>query len=392
MASFKNTDSKKHYNTYSIMGIIGDILFYPIIIITLLCCFAVFTDKNANKVPSILGFSMASIKSGSMLPEFQVKDIVFLTKQDTSTLRAGDIIAFYFTFDSVCDAGVAVGTLTQLQTYDRATQSVGVFNTAEYDTYRNNNRVGTRKTVEEINSTSSIYFHRIVGVYIKDDGTIFYQTQGDSTSNPNPDTLLICEDYVVGEYLYTPKFIRGIFSFVATPTGMIVTIVVPLSILTLFILFSIIEQISKIGIEKRVLRRQIRYDSEESIKANIGIEMELPDKVNYYATSKEGEKESVAEFLWGHLKNASPKDKTEYLLIMKAVDDLKIEPKKYWMYFMLSTNSKRHKRLIEEHWRDWVLQQEIRQKQIQAVRPTPPKKKIIRPELPQKLKKENNEE
>lgn len=392
MANFKNSDYKKQYNFYSIMGIIGDILFYPIIIITLLCCFAVFTDKNSNKVPSILGFSMASVKSGSMMPEFAIKDIVFLIKQDTSNLRAGDIIAFYFTFDSTCDAGVNADSLTLLQSYNRTTQTVDTFNTIEYNEYRDNDRVGTRKTVEQISSTTPIYFHRIVGVYIKDDGTIFYRTQGDSTSNTNPDSLFICEDYVVGKYLYTPKFIRGTFAFVATPTGMIVTIVLPLSILTLFILFSIIEQISKIAIEKRVLARSIRYDSEESIKGNIGLEMEAPDKIWFYATAEEQDRNGVANFLWGYLKGGGIKEQKKYRQIMQTIENIKTDPKKYWLQFMMSAKNKRDKKIIETYWRDWVVEDKMKDKMNIANNSKLTKKQTTRPTPPIKLKKGNNEE
>ena len=66
MAKFKKSDYKKQKNVYSVMGKIGDILFYPVIILTLFCCFAIFTAKGDHKVPSIFGFSLVNISSGSM--------------------------------------------------------------------------------------------------------------------------------------------------------------------------------------------------------------------------------------------------------------------------------------------------------------------------------------
>ena len=82
MAKFKKSDYKKHQNMYSIMGKIGDIIFYPVIIITLICCAVIFTAKNEHKVPSILGLSMVNISSGSMTAAgFEKNDIVFLTKK-----------------------------------------------------------------------------------------------------------------------------------------------------------------------------------------------------------------------------------------------------------------------------------------------------------------------
>ena len=364
----KNLENgKRKHNIYSILGIIGDILFYPIIILCLLCCFAIYADKQSGKVPNIFGISMVSIKSGSMTNSgFNVKDIVFLGKTNAGELRAGDIIGFYYYYDSACDGTKAElkSELTLIQSYDRDTKEKTSFDKETYKTLRAEERTGERKTVDDMDK---LYFHRIVNVYIKSDGTLFYETQGDgypgNPTNNGPDSNYICEDYVVGKYIYTAPFIRGFFSFVATPTGMIALVVAPLAILTLCILFSIIEQISRILIEKKVLRRLIRYDSDESIKANIGLDMELADKVWFFATADPADRRGVREFLWGYLKNGKESEQDRYTDIMSATQKLDDEPIAYWTYFIENTKKKRLKKKINKAWQEWSIEQE-RQKMV----------------------------
>lgn len=359
MAKFKKGDYKKHYNLYSICGIIGDILFYPIIIITLICVFAIFAEKDQHKVPSFLGFSMVSISSGSMTKAgFQKDDVVFLKKTNVNSLRAGDIICFYY-----ANSGVSKGSLTKIQTYNIGSHKVTYdFDAETFNELRSKPRTMQLKSIDQVSKYTDIYFHRIIGIYMADDGTIFYQTEGDTNYyTTGPDALLIAESLVVGKYVYTPEFLRSVFHYVQTSTGMLVVIVLPLGILMLFMLFSIIEQISKINLENKVLRREIRYDDPESIKANIGIDMEPSDKAKFFATSEEEERNGVANFLWGHLSR-NKKEVLKYQNIMNALTYLDDDPNKYWLYFLNEAkNSKRQKKLLHKAWKEWIQEEKIKQ-------------------------------
>ena len=355
MAKFKKSDYKKHQSVYSVMGKIGDIIFYPVIILTLICCFVIFTAKNEHKVPSIFGFSMVSISSGSMTKAgFEKHDIVFLTKQKTDSLRTGDIIAFYYTSTSVKKE-----KLNLIQSYDIDTHTVTKqFDNELFDSLREKERKINIKSISDVSENTDIYFHRIINVYQAHDGTIFYETQGDS--NALPDSLLIAESLVVGKYLYTPQLIRDVFHFLGTALGMMLMIVLPLGILMLFMLFSIIEQVSKLSLEARVLRREIRYDDPECIKANIGIEMEPSDKAKFYATAETAERNSVANFLWGYLSE-DPKEALSYSGIMNALSYIDDDPNKYWLYFLGTSKGKRQKKLLHKAWHEWIQEEKIKQ-------------------------------
>ena len=50
---------------------------------------------TAGKAPSVLGFSVFQVQSGSMEPEIPIGGIVIVHKTKPSSLKVGDIISFY---------------------------------------------------------------------------------------------------------------------------------------------------------------------------------------------------------------------------------------------------------------------------------------------------------
>lgn len=340
--------AKKHHSFYTIMGIIGDIIFYPVILISLFCCVVLYMDKLAHRVPNIFGISIVSISSGSMIAGgFNVGDVVFLTQISPQELRAGDIIAFYNYYDPT-DAVINENNAILVQSYDRINNIASSYELPE----PTQEKTDYRKDVDEINAKYSVFFHRIVSIYASDDGTLFFQTQGDSNLAPEPS--LVCEDYIVGEYVYTPVWLRGIFGFITTPSGILMLILLPLSILVMFLLFSIIEQISNIYTERKLLRGELQFNSKEVVKANIGIEMSLIDKLKYFRNAKKEERHQVSQFLWGYLKQGKKKDILKYNQIMLLTQNFESNPKLFWMYWLNNIKSKKTKEKIQKLWQaEW---------------------------------------
>lgn len=345
---------KKQHTFYSIMGLIGDIIFYPIILISLLCCVVLYIEKSENKVPSILGVSVVCISSGSMVDGgFNVGDIVFLSHVSTQDLRAGEIIAFYYYMDPL-DQNVREDAFL-VQDYDTATGIASEYNLPMPTMEKSSNR----NTVDTISSRNvKVYFHRIVNIFATEDGTLFFETQGDS--NGGPDAYLICEDYVVGEYSYTPVWLRTVFNFATTTTGVFLLIFLPLSILILFMMFSIIEQISNIYTERKVLKRELQFNSKEALDANIGIEMSFLDKIEFFASSPPKYRAKVAQFLWGYLKYGNKKDITKYEQIMFVTEIFEENPKHFFMFWIGKTKSNNLKNKIEKIWQSWSLQNNVK--------------------------------
>ena len=134
---------------------------------------------------------------------------------------------------------------------------------------------------------------------------------------------------------------------------MLVLVVVHLSILIFFMLLSIIEQISKLSIERKVLRREIRFDSEESIEANIGIEMEKLDKIQFYANSPLEDRAEVAKFLWEYLKFGNAKEQKMYSTINYVTENFNDNPSYYWRFWIQNAKTHGTKNKIEKLWQEW---------------------------------------
>lgn len=52
-------------------------------------------NASAGKVPSVFGFSVLQVKTGSMLPDYEIGTIVITKNVDANDLQVGDVISFY---------------------------------------------------------------------------------------------------------------------------------------------------------------------------------------------------------------------------------------------------------------------------------------------------------
>ncbi len=60
-----------------------------------LVIFGSVLNAAAGKVPSVFGFSLLQVTSGSMEPEFMTGSIVIVKETDATKLKKGDVISFY---------------------------------------------------------------------------------------------------------------------------------------------------------------------------------------------------------------------------------------------------------------------------------------------------------
>lgn len=285
MEAEKVKKKKKEEKTlYKILGIIADIIMYPILIVSLVAALAMLYTNRNTQMPAIFGVSVVKIMSDSMVEAgFDVGDIVFVKKTDTNTLKTGDVVAFYKYFDNV--DGNYYNKLVHEDEYNG--ENLGETITG---------RTSLAKLKEE---PRPVYFHRIKNVYyLPNDGSIFFETAG---SGENDSDGFIRSDYVVGKYINTPVVVREAMNFCSSSVGMILLVVLPLSILVLLECLSIVEQINNMIIENKVFYREEPYNSEDSIKAHIGRDMELYRQVYFYATAKDEDRENIKDFLWSEL-------------------------------------------------------------------------------------------
>lgn len=320
---------KKRKTFGKILGILTDILIYPIIALSLVVSFVMLNSKQDNKVYSVLGVSIVKILSGSMIAGgFNVDDIVIITQTNTDNLRVGDIIAFYRYSDA---NDPFQNTLTKIEDFDNLPPITS------------SERVCGNKTQNDaIEAESPVIFHRIINIYQAQDGTRFFETQGDS--NSTADSFYTREDFIVGKYFTTPRWLTSAFSFCATPKGMIILVIIPLSFLIFLQLLEIFEIINALIIEKKVLNLEMSYDCEESIKNNIGFDMRDYDKVYFYDIMPESEKNNVKDFLWGNLYVENNKKSVAKLKSINAgLVIYEYDRQEYWSYFVRKAKTKRVK-------------------------------------------------
>lgn len=66
-----------------------------------LVIFVSVLNASAGKVPSVLGFSVLQVRSGSMEPEYMTGSVVVVKKTDVTKLKVGDVISFYSMDDTI---------------------------------------------------------------------------------------------------------------------------------------------------------------------------------------------------------------------------------------------------------------------------------------------------
>ena len=52
---------------------------------------------NKGEVPSVFGFSVLRLQTGSMEPEYKTGSVIVAKKTDADDLKVGDVISFYST-------------------------------------------------------------------------------------------------------------------------------------------------------------------------------------------------------------------------------------------------------------------------------------------------------
>lgn len=338
---------QKTTNLYRTFGTIASYLVYPIVISAVLTVMLMVFSTPQGSVPQISGISIVKIETSSMSSAgFNVDDVVFITQKVEDRLNKQDIIAFYKFFDEA-DEDV-FHTLIKFEDWNGEITGENLV-------------VGQRTTKTQVQERNSmVYFHYIREVYVApSDGTIYYLTGG---SNPGaPDDGFIRADYTVGKYIQTPSIVKNIMSFAITEIGLVMFIIFPLSGLVLLEALSLIEQVNKFILDKKVFNREIPFDNLEIAKYNIGKEMDNPRKIIFYLTTPKQSKEKVFDFLYGQFnkENSSNKDKEFYEKALTAKRILEEEnPRKYFDYWSNEIKSNSEKKQLKK------LQSEFEYEQI----------------------------
>jgi signal peptidase len=151
--------------------VISSIVTWFLALVLVLMAVAVIVSKASGGEPSLFGFELKGVLSGSMEPTFMTGSVIVIKPGgDMKRFQKGDIITF-------------------------------------------------RKDAE------TLITHRIVDV-VKQGSSLSYMTKGDN--NAKPDTELVLPENVVGEYVgITIPNLSYVLDFVRSKTGAVVLMIIP---------------------------------------------------------------------------------------------------------------------------------------------------------------------
>lgn len=313
-------NNKKKNTIYTLFGKIGDILLIPIFVLSFFVSSLILFQNKSDTVPSVFGVSIVKILSGSMEKSgFHINESVIISKTNTKKLwgdeNGGDIIAF-FNYADDADKSLHKVQLTSLD------QEIEV--TANAPT--------NRKTLKDLQGKKyRVYFHQIVGVYADETGARYFKTKG--TSNASADINLIREDFVIGKYVNTPQWIRGAIKWLASPTGMICCVCIPLGILVILQALALIEQVNFMYVERKLCRGEMDWQDYEAQRLIKTGDMEQTCKIIYYSMVDENEREELKQALWIFPNKMSKKQQQEKNIVDEASGILEIQGKEKYLEF-----------------------------------------------------------
>lgn len=159
-----------------IMAVISVVIF-----IFGLTIFVSVLRASAGKAPSVFGFSVLQVTSGSMEPEIPVGGIVVVRKVKPESLKVGDVISFYS---------------------------------------------------NDVDISGKVNTHRIVEIKQSESGEKIFRTKGDA--NEYADTAAVFEIDLVGKMIMNLGSVGGsVFDVLRNPTIILIFIVLPLIFITL---------------------------------------------------------------------------------------------------------------------------------------------------------------
>lgn len=121
-----------------------------------LVVFVSVLNASAGKVPSVFGFSVLQVSTGSMEPEIETGSVIVVKKTDVKKLKVGDVISFYST-DKNIDGKVNTHRI------DKIDYSIGANRDPIFTTKGDANAFVDREKV---------YSETVIGKVIYDLGTV----------------------------------------------------------------------------------------------------------------------------------------------------------------------------------------------------------------------------
>lgn len=303
---------KKKSGFVRVTSIIFNIL-CTILVVLVGCVFASIINCRVQGVaPSFAGYSSMKVGSGSMVASgFKIGQNVIVRSVNTSTLKEGDIIAFYLYAPSY--SGYQEVDFNLVDTSD-ITQT-------EYNLTLSGFFGTQNQLVQKAGKSGcSIIFHKIHQVLEKD-GQRWFRTFG--TSNLYADGSYIIDGWFVNEQLVLGKYdaspvadaiswTMGVFT---SSYGIIIALLIPLVMVGLTIVFQFVCDIQVMKLQLDVIEEKRKIDDPICVKNNVGYRMDAKSKYKVLAQADDKNKNEYIALLWKD--GTAPKNIRKYCLRKK---------------------------------------------------------------------------
>jgi signal peptidase len=243
---------KKYTKTLKI--VLNVIIWIFVVFSLLMTVLALAAQSNADGIPSLGGKCFLTVSTDSMSPTFEKGDLLIssmLTNEEKMSLKEGEVITFYSDLDG--------------------------------------------------NGSTELNSHRIVAINYNAAGTVeSYVTKGDNEkTNMVADETPVAWQFVIAKWNEEAKIanLGGFLSFLQTPKGFLITIVLPLIIFFLYELYVFIKTLLTLKKKKAEEAPKLTAEEEEEIKRK-AIEEYLKQQANAPkpdATEEAAESKETAE-------------------------------------------------------------------------------------------------
>lgn len=227
-----------------IINIILDIILVPIFILTLICFVSATSAKRQNKVPTVFGYSVVTVLTGSMEPEYPARSVVVLKSVKAEDVKVGDIIAFYGGDGRENDMVIfhRVIAIADLQNSENNTD--GLYFATQGDANGDLRNTGTYTISWDTTSSSLV---------LKDAENNIVTGQGA--------VEITNAKYLVGKFVQNVGLLGEFVKFCSSTGGIILLVVIPSTILLAILVFQFINQIKQYK-EEKMLEEQ-KLDAEK---------------------------------------------------------------------------------------------------------------------------------
>lgn len=121
-----------------------------------LVVFVSVLNATAGKVPSVFGFSVLQVSTGSMEPEIETGSVIVVKRTDIESLKKGDVISFYST-DKNIDGKVNTHRIEKIE-YTVGTTREPIFT--------------TKGDANALVDNEKVYSANVIGKVVYDLGTV----------------------------------------------------------------------------------------------------------------------------------------------------------------------------------------------------------------------------